>query len=481
MNSKFITIIRPSFMAFCEDACRAAAFNHLLFRIAGKSKDQPKEKIVAGDILWYAKTEQITEEMANAWGVCKVRKEVNSLIGMGIIGRCANPEWGADRTKHFCFGNKECKRFLQFCEKHEICVVHLGLSPEVTHLIYISSANDTCIKCTCANDESIECIRSNHQMETIDISDANDKSIEAIPIDIPTKDDYKEEESSTPAFYSSQEIPVTYHQALAYLAPHGPHEGLDAVQVMKLAQKLWIEAHETPLVAGGQFKQVVKGAMNDHTTSVNHSNLIVNQHDAADQDSGHPGSSIGPHAQALEHTSSQARDGKHEHTDGPAAVQGSEPVASGNAPDNVAGAKDKPKRTRKKPTEVQLTLHEQEIKQWYEELRGVEVSFSKRNVAALQALGKRTMSKDDFLNVTAVLDGDKWFEERKVGVDLYWIDYHWDNKIIYLQRKKPALDDKKPVDVYTANSMDKEKMRRRMEERKADRLAREAAQQGGVN
>ncbi len=41
---------------------------------------------------------------------------------------------------------------------------------------------------------------------------------------------------------------------------------------------------------------------------------------------------------------------------------------------------------------------------------------------------------------------------------------------------EPApLADKKPVDAYTANSMDKEKMRRRMEERKADRLAREAA------
>ena len=129
-----------------------------------------------------------------------------------------------------------------------------------------------------------------------------------------------------------------------------------------------------------------------------------------------------------------------------------------------------------------MTLHEQEIKQWYEELRGVEVSFSKRNVAALQALGKRAMSKDDFLNVTAILDGDKWFEEHKIGVDLYWIDRQWENKIIFLQRKKPALADKKPMDVYTANSMDKEKMRRRMEERKADRLAREAAaHQGGVN
>jgi hypothetical protein len=98
---------------------------------------------------------------------------------------------------------------------------------------------------------------------------------------------------------------------------------------------------------------------------------------------------------------------------------------------------EKPKRSRKTQQEVHLTLHEQEIKEWYEELRGVEVSFSKRNITALAALGKRTMSKDDFLNVTAILDSDKWFEEHKVGVDLYWINVHWENKIVYLQRKKP--------------------------------------------
>ena len=88
-----------------------------------------------------------------------------------------------------------------------------------------------------------------------------------------------------------------------------------------------------------------------------------------------------------------------------------------------------------------------------------------------------------FLSVTAILDSDKWFEEHKVGVDLYWISFHWDNKIVFLQRKKSTpLDDKKPMDVYTANSMDKDKMRLRLEQRKADRLAREAAaQQRGVN
>jgi len=175
-------------MQFCEDACKAAALNHLLFRIAGKSKDQPKEDIQAGNILWYAKTEQITEEMSNAWGVCKVRKEVNGLITMGIIGRKNNPEWGADRTKHFCFGEKECRKLLEFCEMHQICVVHLKLPPEVMHLIYSSNANDKSIKCICAI----------HQMELIDISNANDKYIEAIPIDRPTIDDYKEGDTPAP-------------------------------------------------------------------------------------------------------------------------------------------------------------------------------------------------------------------------------------------------------------------------------------------
>lgn len=186
---EFITIIRPSFMRFCKDACRAAAFNHILFRIAGKCKDQPKEKIQSGDITWYASNELITEEMSHAWGVCKVRKEINELLTMGLFDRRNNPQWGADRTKHFAFGTEQCQKFLDYCEECSICVVHLGLSPEVTHLIYSSNANDKSIKCIC----------SIHQMETMDISNANDKSIEAITIDsiqrLPTIDSIKEDES----------------------------------------------------------------------------------------------------------------------------------------------------------------------------------------------------------------------------------------------------------------------------------------------
>jgi hypothetical protein len=203
--SKFITIIRPEFMTFCQDACRAAALNHLLFRIAYKSKDQPKENIQAGQILWYAKTALITGEMSNAWGVCKVRNEVNGLVDMNLIGRCNNPAWGADRTKHFFFGAEQCKVLVDLCEKNGICLVHLGLPAEVVHLIYSANANDKSIKCSCpdgeANDKSIKCIRSNHHLQMMIPSNAFDKNIEAITKNTTknyNKDNTEEERGANP-------------------------------------------------------------------------------------------------------------------------------------------------------------------------------------------------------------------------------------------------------------------------------------------
>lgn len=182
--SKYITIIRPEFMSFCKDACRAAAFNHLLYRIAGKAKTQPREKIQAGEVLFYAKTELLTAEMSDAWGVCKVRKEVNELINMGLVGKTKDPDWGANRTKHFFFGSDQCEVFLKCCEENHVCFVHLDLPDETKHLIYLSLANDKSIECSCekgrANDKSIECKSYIHQMEAMNVSDANDKSIEAI-------------------------------------------------------------------------------------------------------------------------------------------------------------------------------------------------------------------------------------------------------------------------------------------------------------
>jgi hypothetical protein len=172
---EMVVIIRPSFMKFCLDGCRAAVFNHILYWIARKAKDQPKEKVQNGEITWYATTEEITEDLARAWGVCKVRNEVNALVEMGILGRSRNQKWGADRTKHFSFGKDQCAKLLDLCRQHGVCLLHIGLPDDVTHLINLSNANDESIKCACpdtgANDRSIECIRSIHQMETIDLSE----------------------------------------------------------------------------------------------------------------------------------------------------------------------------------------------------------------------------------------------------------------------------------------------------------------------
>lgn len=214
--SDFITIIRPQFMTFCKDACRSATFNHMLFRIAWKCKDQPKEKIQSGDVLWYAKNEQITNEMSNAWGVCKVRQEVEALIKMNLIGKRKNPAWGADRTKHFCFGSEQCEVFLKHCENNNICVVHLDLPVEVKHLIYSSVANDTSIKCCCersenaeANDKCIDSKSYNHQMVTIDVSDGNDESIKAIPKNTTKTTTEEHTEESVPAAVESSATSAT--------------------------------------------------------------------------------------------------------------------------------------------------------------------------------------------------------------------------------------------------------------------------------
>jgi hypothetical protein len=250
--SKYITIIRPEFMSFCKDACRSATLNHLLFRISGKCKDQPKKKIQSGEVLWYAKTELLTAEMSDAWGVCKVRKEVNGLISMGLIGKTKDPEWGANRTKHFFFGSEQCEVFLKCCEENGVCVIHLDLPAEVKHLIYSSKANDRNIKCSCpeaekavANDKSIGWKSYNHQMETMNVSDGNDTSIEAIT-KTTTKTSYKDnnEEGTyqrtgesedaaasgasapTPALASSQDDPTlenTDYQPEPAIPGHDPH------------------------------------------------------------------------------------------------------------------------------------------------------------------------------------------------------------------------------------------------------------------
>src|SRR6266567_4419870 len=76
-----------------------------------------------------------------------------------------------------------------------------------------------------------------------------DESIPATESDTPTVSPpvVGDSRASSPLeeFFSSLPIPVTFDDALVYLAPHGGvPPGLDAVEVMNLAQKLWSEAHE---------------------------------------------------------------------------------------------------------------------------------------------------------------------------------------------------------------------------------------------
>jgi hypothetical protein len=146
-----VIIIRPSFMKFCEDGCRAALFNHILYWIAKKAKDQSSEAILSGEITYYATTDELTEHMAGAWGSKKVRLEVNALIEMGVIGLGRNPKFGADRTKHFFFGKEQCQKLLEFCQKHEINLFTIGLPADITELIralgQFPKANGKSTKC----------------------------------------------------------------------------------------------------------------------------------------------------------------------------------------------------------------------------------------------------------------------------------------------------------------------------------------------
>jgi hypothetical protein len=133
--SEIVVIIRPSFMKFCEDGCRAALFNHLLYWIAKKAKGESAEKMQSGEITYYATTEELIECLAGAWGREKIRVETNNLVEMGLIGRGKNLKHGADRTKHFYFGEEQCRKLFELCQKHGICLACLGLDGDIEHLI----------------------------------------------------------------------------------------------------------------------------------------------------------------------------------------------------------------------------------------------------------------------------------------------------------------------------------------------------------
>ena len=137
-------------MKFCKDGCRAAAFNHILYWIAHKAQGQTQEKIQNGEVSWYATTEEITEGLASAWGVCKVRQEVNVIIGMGIIGRDRNRQWGRRIVQNTSSSAKSSVLlYSSYCQEHVICLHVIGLSADVLQMINLSNASDEIMICKC--------------------------------------------------------------------------------------------------------------------------------------------------------------------------------------------------------------------------------------------------------------------------------------------------------------------------------------------
>lgn len=149
-SREIIVIIRPSFKRFCgKDACRAALFNHLLYWIARKAKGQSVERVKKGIISWYGTAEEICESIDRSWSVNKVRQEIKELVESQLIGQRRNPENGWDQTRHYFFGEEQGKILREACEKHGVCLLHLGLSPDVLHLLNLVNAIPNSGKCKC--------------------------------------------------------------------------------------------------------------------------------------------------------------------------------------------------------------------------------------------------------------------------------------------------------------------------------------------
>ncbi|HEX2556684.1 MAG TPA: hypothetical protein VHK86_00040, partial [Nitrososphaera sp.] len=190
-----VVIIRPSFKRFCgDDACRAALFNHLLYWIAQKAKGQSQDKVQRGEVSWYGTAEEIAAGLAESWSVNKVRKEIKLLVESGIMGQRHNPANRWDQTRHYFIGPEHGQAIREACQKYDICLLHLGLRPDVLHLLNLVNAINKNGKCNCQISE----------MELPNMADRSTKYGDAIPKDT-TKVSSKDNNSKDTA--KKEEIP----------------------------------------------------------------------------------------------------------------------------------------------------------------------------------------------------------------------------------------------------------------------------------
>jgi hypothetical protein len=177
--SEVVIIIRPSFKKICgDDACRAAVFNHFLYWIA--------KKVKSGAEYWYGSFEEIWESLDRSWGLSKTIQEIKALVADGFIGQRRNPKNGWDQTRHYYFGVEQAETLRVSCEKHGVCLAHIGLCADVTHLLNLTNAFS----------ENNKCICSNQQIDLLDLPDRFVESNDAIPkvtTKVTTKDNDKQE------------------------------------------------------------------------------------------------------------------------------------------------------------------------------------------------------------------------------------------------------------------------------------------------
>ena len=154
LHGEMIIIIRPSFKKICgPDACRAALYNHILYRLAQKAKKEPDNKVKQGDVYWYASAEEICKDMDDAWCVNKIRKELKPLVEAGILGQRHNPVKGFDRKFQYFIGIEQGKSLREKCKDEDICLLHIGLNAEVLHLLHMVNAFTKNGACICQIDE----------------------------------------------------------------------------------------------------------------------------------------------------------------------------------------------------------------------------------------------------------------------------------------------------------------------------------------
>src|SRR5258707_8001672 len=377
MNAQeMVVIIRPSFKKICgPDAARAAIYNHILYRLARKAKDEPDKKVREGEVFWFASAEDICQDMDEAWCVNKVRKEIKALVDSGLLGQRHNPVKRWDRKFQYFIGKEQGKKLLELSQKQGVCLLHIGLNAEVLHLLHMVNAFTKNGACKCQKEE----------MHLPDMALPSTKYGGAIP-----------EGSSEGS------------------SPEGSQEKKDAIAI----------AHARALFADD----------------------IENLPDEPIEDD--------PEATIKAPLT-------------PASLKVAPPP---NAPDNVADASKETAKQKK----ARLDKRKEEILALYCQLLDRKIVRSKDNLEGARLLAESEASDAEITQTYQTYKDHAFWGSQ---LHLKNIARLLDTTV----SKAIPTTSAKPVDVYTAASMDKERNQRNYEKLVAKRLAREAEAQQGVN